>query len=268
MTKVSRNTSGKPETAIKRKTRAAPSGEAAALDSPAATKAPARGARRKLATRERLLDAALALMSSRGMEGVAINEITDRADVGFGSFYNHFESKEAIYIVLIDKFFEEFADALEETIKSLEDPAEIIAASIRHTIRRAAGDAVWGCFLLREGLSARALTRGLGRRLLRDIQNGVASGRFGVADTTMCFLAVGGMVLTAITAQLALLSRPDEQAISLFALGSDSTLLDQRTATMCLQILGLNHDEALAISERVVLCFPGDPAESGHSDKA
>jgi len=39
-------------------------------------------------------------MAERGMEGVAINEITEAADVGFGSFYNHFESKEAIYAVL------------------------------------------------------------------------------------------------------------------------------------------------------------------------
>ena len=56
-----------------------------------------RGARRKRETRARLLDAALRLMAQKGMEGVAINEITEAADVGFGSFYNHFESKEAIY---------------------------------------------------------------------------------------------------------------------------------------------------------------------------
>lgn len=247
MNKAPINTPAKPATTEKKK-RATPSRKTSSTDHPAPAAVPARGARRKLQTRERLLDAALALMSSKGMEGVAINEITDRADVGFGSFYNHFESKEAIYIVLIDKFFEEFADALEESIASLEDPAEIIATSIRHTVRRAANDPVWGRFLLREGLSADALTRGLGRRLLRDIQNGVASGRFGAADTTMCFLAVGGMVLTAITAQLALLGKADAKAKALFAAGNDLGPLDQRTSTMCLQILGLKRDEALAIS--------------------
>src|SRR5258708_39986734 len=56
-----------------------------------------RGARRKRETRARLLDAALKLMAERGMEGVAVNEITEAADVGFGSFYNHFESKESIF---------------------------------------------------------------------------------------------------------------------------------------------------------------------------
>src|ERR1700692_1340496 len=72
-----------------------------------------RGARRRRETRSRLLVAALKLTAEKGMEGVAINEITEAADVGFGSFYNHFESKEAIYATLVDNVFEEFADMLD-----------------------------------------------------------------------------------------------------------------------------------------------------------
>ncbi|EUC21006.1 regulatory protein TetR, partial [Burkholderia sp. BT03] len=80
-----------PRTA-KRPARAAPVAPAAVPE-----EREPRGARRKRETRGRLLDAALRLMAEKGMEGVAINEITEAADVGFGSFYNHFESKEAIY---------------------------------------------------------------------------------------------------------------------------------------------------------------------------
>src|SRR6478735_3904550 len=64
-----------------------------------------RASRRKHETRVRLLDAAFRLMAERGMEAVAINEITETADVGFGSFYNHFESKEAIYAAVIGTVF-------------------------------------------------------------------------------------------------------------------------------------------------------------------
>lgn len=49
-----------------------------------------RGTRRKQETRARLLHAALLLLSEKNIERVAINEITEAADVGFGSFYNHF----------------------------------------------------------------------------------------------------------------------------------------------------------------------------------
>src|ERR1700758_58212 len=91
-----------------------------------------RGARRRRETRSRLLVAALKLMAEKGMEGVAINEITEAADVGFGSFYNHFESKEAIYAAVLDWVFEDFADAMEGVFGEISDPAEVIAVSVRY----------------------------------------------------------------------------------------------------------------------------------------
>ena len=96
-----------------------------------------RGERRKRETRSRLLGAALGLMAEKGMEAVAINEITEAADVGFGSFYNHFESKEAIYAALLDWVFEEFGDALDRLVRDIADPAEVISVCVRHTMLRA-----------------------------------------------------------------------------------------------------------------------------------
>ena len=138
----------------------------------------ARGARRRRETRARLLDAALKLMADRGMDGVAINEITEAADVGFGSFYNHFESKEAIHRALTDLVFEEFANALDRARTGVTDRADIRASSVRHTLYRARRDRTWALFLLRESLSSRMLTRGLGSHLLRDIEKGIGAGRF------------------------------------------------------------------------------------------
>src|ERR1700730_8848633 len=110
----------------KRSTRAAPVSPVAVPE-----EREPRGARRKRETRARLLAAALRLMAGKGMDGVAIEEIPEAADVGFGSFYNHFESKEAIYATLVDNVFEEFADMLDRLTGGLSDPAEVIAASER-----------------------------------------------------------------------------------------------------------------------------------------
>jgi AcrR family transcriptional regulator len=57
---------------------------------------PDRHARRREHTRARLLRAARTLFARQGIDKTRINEITEEADVGFGSFYNHFESKAAI----------------------------------------------------------------------------------------------------------------------------------------------------------------------------
>ena len=38
------------------------------------------------------MQTARTLFARQGVENTRINEITDEADVGFGSFYNHFET--------------------------------------------------------------------------------------------------------------------------------------------------------------------------------
>jgi AcrR family transcriptional regulator len=210
----------------------------------------ARGARRKRETRTRLLEAALKLMAEKGMEGVAINEITEAADVGFGSFYNHFESKEAIHAALTDWVFEEFADTLDRVAGALADPAEVIAVSVRHTLLRAKHDPVWSQFLIREGLSARALSRGLGQRLIRDISKGVMAGRFIVDDLLMCFASVGGTVLAAIALQLQFESLQEFESHPMLSLDTDSGHLGERTAAALLQTLGIAKAEALEIANR------------------
>lgn len=55
-----------------------------------------RGARSRLRTRNKLIVAAHFLMAEKGFKQCTIEEIARLADVGFGSFYNHFKSKEDI----------------------------------------------------------------------------------------------------------------------------------------------------------------------------
>lgn len=219
-----------------------------------------RGARRKRETRARLLDAALKLMAEKGMEGVAINEITEAADVGFGSFYNHFESKEAIYATLVESVFEEFADWVDRLTTGLSDPAEVIAVSVRYTLMRAQREPLWGQFLVREGFSSRMLDRGLGKRLLRDVQRGIVAKRFAVADPFVAFLSVGGTVLASVTAQLGLVSPEAPNADVLKELGFNGEHLAERVAAALLQSLGLKRAEAEKVAARQLPIV--EPAEA------
>jgi AcrR family transcriptional regulator len=217
---------------------------------PATEEREPRGARRKRETRARLLEAALNLMAQKGMEGVAINEITEAADVGFGSFYNHFESKEAIYAALTDQVFEEFADTLERLASDFPDPAEVISVCVRHTLLRARREPVWGQFLFREGLCQHALNRGLGQRLLRDIHKGIAAKRFSIADPLMTALSVGGTVLAAIAVDLRADAPTGPTASALGDLGLRSKDFPERAATVLLQTLGIGRVEANRIARR------------------
>jgi AcrR family transcriptional regulator len=209
-----------------------------------------RGARRRRETRSRLLIAALKLMAEKGMEGVAINDITETADVGFGSFYNHFESKEAIYAAVLEWVFEDFANAMEGVLSEISDPAEIIAISTRYTMMRALREPVWGQFLVREGFSVRSVDHGLGRRLMRDIRKGIGAKRLNVADPLMSFVSVAGTTLGAISVGLQLAAPPGEQSTTLKELGSNLDRLPERVATMALHALGLGRAEAEKIASR------------------
>lgn len=207
-----------------------------------------RGARRKRETRMRLLQAAFELMAERGSEGVAISEITERADVGFGSFYNHFDSKEAIFAALVDGVFEAFGAALDRIAEGVSDPAEVLAASVRYTLRRAQSEPTWGRLLVRVGFSPLALSRGLGHRLRRDLETGIASGRFVTEDQPMTFIAVGSTVLGALSAQLprdATDAHPSQKRSKPAMKG-----VPERAATLVLRILGLSQRQAESIAHK------------------
>ncbi len=204
-----------------------------------------RGARRKRDTRMRLLSAALDLMAQRGVAGVAINEITEKADVGFGSFYNHFESKDAIHAALIEEVISHFAVALDKLGDKLTDPAEKVAASARYTMLRGHEDPTWGRFVFQTNFTRDSMSQGLGKYLLQDIGHGVSVGRFIVDDLPSVYIAVGSTILGGLAALSDQAEHPHESAIF-----GDAQALSKRIAAILLTLLGLPKDEAQSLAER------------------
>jgi len=189
-------------------------------------------------------------MAERGIEGVAINEITEAADLGFGTFYNYFDSKEAIHDALVEEVVGSFGAALDRVAEHVDDPAEIFAASVRYTLRRAGQEPLWGRFLVRSGFSARALEQGLGPRMFRDLKRGIAASRFRTSDLPMTVVAVRGAVLSAIDAQVELAQDKPSPLAFAVSLGLDRQSVPERTATVLLRLLGLDADDAKEVANR------------------
>ena len=58
----------------------------------------------KQATHGRIVEAARALFNCRGFEKVSIEEVMKKAGLSRGGFYNHFSSKEALFIEAVQSF--------------------------------------------------------------------------------------------------------------------------------------------------------------------
>jgi AcrR family transcriptional regulator len=204
----------------------------------ARTDAPAsRVDRRKERTRRALLDAARRILAERGTTDVSIQEITDTADVGFGSFYNHFETKADLFQTVVSEVLEEYGAALDQACEQLDDAAEIYAVGVRMTTRLATTQPAVAQVLVRVGFSYAWSERGLAARALRDIRRGMAQGRFTVDDARLGLVSTAGCVLAFITLAL---ERPGEM--------SDADADD--LAEMLLTMLGMAHVAAAEVAHR------------------
>src|SRR6201987_1247631 len=138
--------------------------------------------RRRARTRAKLAAAVGALFARQGVDNTRINEITEEADVGFGSFYNHFESKEAIVEAVLAETVAAQGAAIDSITAGLDDPAEVIAAAHRHFVRLARTDPQWAWLLVRLDVSHNVLIPGLGPFAQRDLRRGVKAGRLKVSN--------------------------------------------------------------------------------------
>ncbi len=200
---------------------------------PAPASAETRGARRRAQTRTRLLDAAREVMGHKGVDATTIQEITDAADVGFGSFYNHFASKDAVVEALFDDLFVRSEALLGRATVGYTDPARVFTAKVRLFLRGTEDSKVFGWFIVRVGMLRERFQAGLNYRLEQDIQAGMAQGRFAVPDLPTVLSAIRGAVLTVIWDQLEGVAAPDAAEL---------------IAEYLLRMLGLDHAEAHAVA--------------------
>ncbi|MFH8366442.1 TetR/AcrR family transcriptional regulator [Streptomyces sp. NPDC018031] len=156
---------------------------------------PTRTDRRRARTRGALIAAARSILSDQGPADVSIQQITNRADVGFGSFYNHFGSKAELFEAAVADAMEEYGALLDERTAHLGDPAEVFAVGVRLTGRLADTHPQVARILLRTGPVSMRVGDAMPPRALCVIERGVAAGRFRVADPQVALAGVAGCLL-------------------------------------------------------------------------
>jgi AcrR family transcriptional regulator len=200
------------------------------------TELPNRLERRKQRTRAALIQAAQAFIGA-GKLNVPVLEITQAADVGMGSFYNHFDSKDELFAAALNEVLDAHGALLDQITESLDDPAETFACSFRLTGRLFRRRPSESRVLLVNGVSLMASDRGLAPRALRDIIAAIQAGRFRVDDPKLALAVAGGALLG--LGQL-LADEPDRD---------DAQAADRVTEDV-LRLFGMDADKAHDICQR------------------
>ena len=154
-----------------------------------------RQSRRKARTRAALVAAARQLFAHRGFGATSVAAIAEQADTGHGSFYNHFATKEEILTAVLEGSLTEQLDLLRTRHQGIEDPAERVSIGHRHVLAAARADPDWGWLILRLDIPYRVIEAVFRGDAMRDLQEGIESGRFSVTDPTVSLLASGGSLI-------------------------------------------------------------------------
>jgi AcrR family transcriptional regulator len=86
--------------------------------------------RRRLETRRLILEAGSRLFAQRGLASVSIDAITAEAGVAKGSFYNHFDSRDALFLVVLETTLQSVLNRYRDYSPAIDEP---LALAIERT---------------------------------------------------------------------------------------------------------------------------------------
>ena len=199
--------------------------------------------RRKRRNREALIQAGYEVMAQKGIDAATMSEIAELADVGAGTVYNYFASKDELAMSVMEQVMDRLAQRIEAVTNSFSDPAQVYAFGIRNVMKAAISDQRWRWLLRRSEVIAGAMYRVMGPYAIRDIRNAVAAGRYRVEDAELAW-------------------RQATHAIVGFSLAvCDKDILPEKIDEAVVNLLGMvgvNREEAWEIALRRCPDLPGE----------
>lgn len=85
--------------------------------------------------REEILDAAARLFARRGYSDANVQELADLLEVGKGTVYRYFPTKEALFLAAVDRMIQRLTDAVERSIAAVADPVDQLTGVFKTYLR-------------------------------------------------------------------------------------------------------------------------------------
>ena len=143
--------------------------------------------RRKKRNRQALIDAGYRVIAEKGIDAATMNEIAAQADVGAGTAYNYFASKDDLAMSVLEEVMRRLAERIEAVTDTFVDPGQVYAFGIRMVMLAATTDQRWHWLLRRAEVIADAMYRVMGPYAIRDLRNAIAADRYHAEDPELAW---------------------------------------------------------------------------------
>lgn len=157
---------------------------------------------RREKTRARLLKSALRVYSKHGADAKVIDQIISLAGVARGTFYNYFRNNEELFAAVAKESADEIIRSVQPSVDQFKDPAARVACGVRLVIDLARIRPVLAEFVVRGGPSILGKSVVVSEAVMRDIRDGMATGRFTVSNERLAFDLIVGPVIMGFDATL------------------------------------------------------------------
>jgi AcrR family transcriptional regulator len=107
----------------------------------------------KVATRDRILQAALMVFAEKGYHRAAVDDIVRASQTSKGAVYHHFPNKEALFLALVDDFSARLAGAIAVAIDGTHGALAKVEAALRAGLHTFASNRELARILLLESVS-------------------------------------------------------------------------------------------------------------------
>jgi AcrR family transcriptional regulator len=156
---------------------------------------PNRRDRRKLATRQALLDAAHSLLATRSMDALSVDEIAMRADVAKGTFYNYFSDKDALARELASHVRTRLENEITVTNEGIDDPAQRIARAFCCVLRFCLSAPEQAAAMMTLFPRATNPAAPINAGVRRDVADGLAQGRIVASSEDVAVAYIVGVFM-------------------------------------------------------------------------
>ncbi len=196
----------------------------------------ATGERRRARTREKLLRSAIECIADKGW-GASIDDITQRAGVSRGSYYNFFPKSGDLADTLLEELARISAQRMAELRLNRSDPAELVALDQHYRLRLIEIDPVATWLATHYHNTDPVYAPLVERSYVQVVKAGIDAGRFRAVNPEAAVALLLGSTIYA------------QRMIMAGVLAPEQLVVD--VATMQLETLGLGHDEAVKISREI-----------------